>query len=101
MDKTIILLKNVGIADLTFGSDDFFLKLLKTIGLHVEYTKVDDHKVEITLWTKDGRCFSILKEQYYISDKMTHEKIVSTCQEYIKAFTDAIRAYVNSKKKED
>jgi hypothetical protein len=32
---------------------------------------------------------------------MTHEKIVSTCQEYIKAFIDAIQAFVDSKKEEN
>ena len=100
MSKTNILLKNVGIADLTFGHNDVFLKLLKEMGLHIEYVKVDDHKVEMTLWSRDGRCFSLLNEKYYISDKMTNEKVIGTCQEFIDTFISALQEFLNSRKED-
>lgn len=99
MDKHT-LLKNVAIADLTFGNSECLLDLLKVLGLHIEYVAVDDHKLQICLFGKNGRRFD-LYEDYYISDKMTKEKVCEVCNDYIASFISLMERVVPEMWKEN
>lgn len=92
---------NVGIADLTFGNSKEFLDILKAMGLHIEYVGVDDHKVQICLFGANGRRYDLF-ENYYISDKMTKERVLDICEGYVASFIclmeRVVKVYEDKKK---